>query len=197
MAQLSVMKLDRRTLSLLATTVTVAAVGLQQVRAHATVEAHYGSALAAFGDVCVQSVSHGDMLRKVRIKGWEPLRGDQIPALVQENGAIQLSEVRRGRIAGQPVILSVGELGGTSFCRVYFRAVDTTSMRTQLAGLQVLGSPLSRPDFDGPLNVPKGWRAVGWHRSVGDQWRAVHYGFDPDGQGPDASWQDIEITRPA
>ena len=189
------MKTDRRTLSLLGAAAALAAVGLQQVRAAATVEAHYGGALGAFSDVCVQSASHGEMLRKVRIKGWETLRDDAIPAMVQGNGAVHLAEVRRGQIAGQPVILAVGELSGTSFCHVYFHSTDTTAMQKQLQGLQVLGSPLNASDFKGPLNSPEGWSAVGWHRSVGQDWRAVHYSFDPDGQGPNAAWQAIEITR--
>jgi hypothetical protein len=189
------MKNPRRTLSLLAAAAAVAFVGIQQVRAHATVEADYHSALQAFGDVCIQAADHGEMLRKVRIKGWETLEGDQIPAMVQGNGAVRLAEVRRGQVGGQPVILSVGDLGGTSFCHVYFHAVDTAGLQTQLRAVTVLGAPLSQPDFKGPLTFPEGWSAVGWHRSVGDQWRAVHYSFDPDGQGPNAAWQSIEITR--
>ncbi|WP_454718061.1 hypothetical protein [Caulobacter segnis] len=189
------MKPSRRTLSLLAAAVAVAAVGIQQVRAAATVEAHYGSALGAFSDVCVQSANHGEMLRKVRIKGWEVLRDDAIPAMVQGNGMVSLAEVRRGQIAGQPVILAVGELSGTSFCHVYFHSTDTAAMQKRLQGLQVLGSPLNASDFKGPLNFPEGWSAVGWHRTVGQDWRAVHYSFDPDGRGPNAAWQAIEITR--
>lgn len=189
------MKPSRRTLSLAAAAIALAAIGIQQVRASATVEAHYGSALGAFSDVCVQSASHGEMMRKVRIKGWETLQDDAIPAMVQGNGAVHLAQVRRGQVAGQPVILTVGELSGTSFCHVYFHSTDAAAMQKQLQGLQVLGSPLSQPDFKGQMNFPEGWSAVGWHRSVGQDWRAVHYSFDPDGHGPNAAWQSIEITR--
>lgn len=191
------MKSSRRTLSLVAAAVTVAVVGIQHVRAAATVEAGYHSPLEAFGDVCIQSADHGEILRKVRIKGWEVLRDDQVPAMVRGNGMVRFAEVRRGQIAGQPVVLAVGELSGTSFCRVYFHATDTAAMQKQLRSVKVLGSPLSLPDFNGPMNFPEGWSAVGWHRSIGDQWRAVHYSFDPDGQGPNAAWQAIEITRKA
>lgn len=190
------MKADRRTLSLLAAAIAVAAVGLQQVRAHTTVEADYYSPLEAFGDVCIKSADHGEMLRKVRIKGWEALAGDQVPAMVRID-PVPFAEIRRGQIEGQPVILAVGEYTGTSFCRVYFQSVDQAAMEKRLRYVKVLGSPLSLPDFRGPLNFPEGWSAVGWHRVVGQDWRALHYSFDPDGQGPNAAWQAIEITRKA
>ncbi len=155
----------------------------------------YYSPLEAFGDVCIKSADHGEMLRKVRATGWEALQGAAVPALVQGNGMVQFAEVRRGEIAGQPVMLAVGDLSGTSFCRVYFHAVEPAAMQKQLRYVKVLGSPLRLPDFTGKMNFPEGWSAVGWHRSVGDQWRAVHYEFDADGQGPNAAWQGIEITR--
>jgi hypothetical protein len=189
------MKNARRTLSLVAAAVTVAAVGIQQVRAAATVEADYYSPLEAFGDVCIKSADHGEMLRKIRIKGWESLSGDAVPAMVRGNDVVRLAEVRRGQIAGQSVILTVGEYTGTSYCEVYFPSTDTAAMQKQLRYVKVLGSPLSLPDFKGPLNFPEGWSAVGWHRVVGQDWRALHYSFDPDGQGPNAAWQSIEITR--
>jgi hypothetical protein len=194
-AQLLVMKSPRRTLSLLAAAAVVATVGIQHVRAAATVDADYYSALEAFGDVCIKPADHGEILRKVRINGWEKLEGDQIPAVVQGKGAVRWAEVRRGQIAGQPVMLAVSDFSGTSFCRVYFHPVEPAAMQKQLRYVKVLGSPLSLPDFNGPLNYPEGWTAIGWHRSVGDQWRALHYSFDPDGQGPNAAWQAIEITR--
>ncbi|USQ95534.1 hypothetical protein [Caulobacter sp. RL271] len=194
------MKDPRRTLPLLGAAIAVATVSLLQmnhVRAAATVDADYYSALEAFGDVCIKSADPGEMLRKVRIKGWETLEDDTVPAVVRGNGAVRFAEVRRGQIEGRPVILAVGGSSGTSFCRVYFHAIDQAAMETRLRYVKVLGSPLSAPDFRGPLNFPEGWSAVGWHRSVGDQWRALHYSFDPDGQGPNAAWQSIEITRKA
>ena len=42
-----------------------------------------------------------------------------------------------------------------------------------LRGEVVLGSPLGPPDFDDRLNYPEGWKAIGWHRSVADDWRAA------------------------
>lgn len=164
-------------------------------RAAAPATPDYYSPLEAFGDVCTKSADHGEMLRKVRATGWETLKGGAVPALVRGNDMVQFAEVRRGQIAGQSVMLTVGDLGGTSFCRVYFPAADTAAMQKQLRYVKVLGAPLSLPDFNGPMNFPEGWSAVGWHRSVGDQWRAVHYSFDPDGHGPNAAWQSIEITR--
>lgn len=193
------MKTDRRTLSLLGAAIAVAALGalqLNHVRAAATtVEADYYSPLEAFGDVCIKSADHGEMLRKVRIEGWERLQGDAIPTLLRGKELIQYAEVRRGQIEGQPVILAVGDYTGTSYCRVYFQSVDQAAMEKQLRYVKVLGSPLSLPDFRGPLNFPEGWSAVGWHRVVGQDWRALHYSFDPDGHGPNAAWQAIEITR--
>lgn len=166
-----------------------------RVQAANTVDAEYYSALEAFGDVCVKPQSHAEILRKVRIKDWTPLEGDAVPAVVRGNGAVQHLEVRRGQIAGEPTILTVGEFSGTSYCRVYFPSVDEHAMEKRLRYVRVLGAPLSLPDFRGPLNFPEGWSAVGWHRSVGEQWRALHYSFDPDGKGPNAAWQSIEITR--
>lgn len=155
----------------------------------------YYGALEAFGDVCVKSASHAEMLRKVQATGWRALNGEDVTAMVRGNGMVSLEEVRQGEIAAEPVLLAVGDLGGTSYCRVYFHSVDSAAMQKRLRTLKVLGSTLGFPDFDGKLNFPEGWSAVGWHRTVQDQWRALHYSFDADGQGPNAAWQAIEITR--
>jgi hypothetical protein len=153
------------------------------------------STLQAFNDVCVAPGSHHDILDKARRLGWRALRGDAVPALLRGNGMVSLQEVRQGEIDGAPVLLSIGELGGTSFCRIYFRPVDTAVLSKRLQAQTVLNAPLGQPDFHGEQTSPEGREAVGWHRSVGAQWRALHYSFDADARGPDAAWQEIEITR--
>ncbi len=153
------------------------------------------SELTAFRDVCIAPASHGEILRKARATGWTALKDDAVPALLLGKGAARLQEVRQGEIAGRPALIYVADLGGTSECRVYFQPADPAATVERLKGEVVLGSPLGAPDFDDTLNYPEGWKAIGWHRSVGDGWRAVHYSFDPDGQGPNAGWQAIEITR--
>lgn len=153
------------------------------------------SELAAFRDVCIAPPSHGAILTKARASGWGVLKGEVVPALLRGNGASRLQEVRQGAIAGRPVLISVADLGGTSECRVYFRTTDPVAMVERLKGEVVLGAPLGAPDFDGELNYPEGWKAIGWHRSVASDWRAVHYSFDSDQKGPNAGWQSIEVTR--
>ncbi|PXA71141.1 hypothetical protein DMC25_26805 [Caulobacter sp. D4A] len=153
------------------------------------------SELATFRDVCIAPASHGDILRKARATGWTALEGQAVPSLLVGNGMVSLQEVREGEIDGRPVLLSVGRLGGGSFCRIYFKPADPAATVARLKAETVLGSPLGAPDFDDKLNYPEGWKAIGWHRSVADDWRALHYSFDPDGQGSNADWQAIEITR--
>lgn len=153
------------------------------------------SELAAFRDVCVAPASHGEILRKARASGWAALEAEAVPALVRGNGAARLLDVRQGEIAGHPALIAIADLGGTSECRVYFQPTDPAAMVARLKGEVVLGSALGAPDFDDKLNFPEGWEAIGWHRSTPDGWRAVHYSFDADGQGPNAGWQSVEITR--
>ena len=153
------------------------------------------SEMVAFHDICIAPGSHGDILRKARASGWMALEGDAVPLLLRGKDASDLQDVRQGEIAGRPVMISVADIGGTSECRVYFKPAKPAVMVERLKGEVVLGAPLGAPDFDGELNYPEGWKAIGWHRSVADSWRAVHYSFDPDGQGPNADWQSIEITR--
>jgi len=155
----------------------------------------YADALKAFQDVCVTPASHADILRAARATGWERLDGDAAPAIVRGNGMVKLTEVRQGEVGGAPVLITVGDLDGTSFCQVYFRPAAPKALIERLNARTVLGAPLGQPDFDGPLNFPAGWTATGWHVSRQSQWRAVHYSYDPDVQGVNAAWQSIEITR--
>jgi len=155
----------------------------------------YPNALAAFREVCVAPGSHAEILRLVRASRWDRLKDDQTPRMVRGNGMVQLKEVRRGRIAGAPVLIAVGELGGASFCRIYFHPVAPAAMTGLLEKETVLGAPLGQPDFNGPMTFPEGWTAVGWHAGSQASWRSVHYSYDADGQGSNAGWQGIEITR--
>lgn len=175
----------------------VLAAALVQAREKPQPQPVYGGALQAFEDACVRPTGHSQIITKMRGTRWERLEGDAVPALVSGNGAVRYAEVRRGEVAGAPVILAVGEFSGTSFCRVYFRAVDTADMQRRLQALNVLGAPLGQPDFEDKITSPQNWKAIGWHKSAQDQWRALHYSFDATGQGPDADWQSIEITRKA
>jgi hypothetical protein len=153
------------------------------------------SELAAFRDVCVSPASHGEIRRKARATGWEAMAPNDAPPLLAGIGASDIQEIRLGEIAGRPAMLMVSDLAGTSECRIYFQPADPAATIAQLKAEPVLGAPLGEPDFDDMMNYPKGWKAIGWHRSAAKDWRAVHYSFDPDGQGPNAGWQAIEITR--
>jgi hypothetical protein len=155
----------------------------------------YTDGLKAFQDVCIAPATHAEILRAARATGWRRLEGDAAPALVRGNGMVDLQDLRQGEVGGSPVLIAVGDLGGASFCRIYFRPVAPAAMIQRLSAGSVLGAPLGQSDFDGPLNDPAGWKATGWHVSRQSQWRAVHYSYDPDGQGPNAAWQSIEITR--
>jgi len=155
----------------------------------------YDDAMAAFREVCIEAPSHQAILTRMRDTHWRSLSDATIPALLQGNGMVNLRDVREGQIAGQPVLLSVGELSGGSFCRIYFKPVAPDTMVRRLTGEPVLGSPLGAPDFKGKLNFPAGWTAIGWHRSAEPEWRALHYSYDAIGLGPNAGWQAIEVTR--
>jgi len=154
----------------------------------------YADGLKDFQDVCVTPASHAEILRAARATGWEKLADHAVPAVVRAEGA-DLTEVRQGWIGDAPVLIAISGMSGTSFCRIYFRPVAPAAMIQRLGAASVLGAPLGSSDFDGPLNYPSGWKATGWHVSRQSQWRAVHYSYDPDGQGPNAAWQSIEITR--
>jgi hypothetical protein len=155
----------------------------------------YADSLKVFQDVCVTPASHAEILRAARATGWDRLADEAVPAVVRGDGMVSLQDVRQGQVGGTPVLVAVGDLGGTSFCRIYFHPVAPAAMMQRLGAESVLGAPLGPSDFDGPMNFPVGWKATGWHVSRQSQWRAVHYSYDPDGQGPNAAWQSIEITR--
>lgn len=156
----------------------------------------YADNLQAFRDVCIAPDSHGAIVRAAQASGWKPVKGDAIPAMLVGNGMVDLAEVRQGEIGGQPVLISVGDLSGTSFCRIYFHPAAPQAVVERLKAVAVLGAPLGQPDDAVTMNFPEGWVATGWHLSRQSQWRSVYYGYDPDGQGPNAAWQSIEITRP-
>lgn len=153
------------------------------------------SELAAFRDVCVAPASHLEIRRKARATGWTAMDPKAAPPLLAGIGASDIQEIRTGTIAGRPAMLMVSNLGGTSECRLYLQPADPTATVARLKAEPVLGSPLGEPDFEDMMNYPAGWKAIGWHRSNAGGWRTVHYSFDPDGQGPNAGWQAIEITR--
>ncbi|PVM93283.1 hypothetical protein [Caulobacter endophyticus] len=153
------------------------------------------SEMAAFRDICITPASHGEIRRKARATGWTVLGRDALPAQLAEDGVLRLQEARQGTIAGRPVLLTVGNLSGTSECKLYIQPADTALTVARLKAEPVLGQPLGAPDFDAALTRPDGWKAIGWHRSTKAGWRAVHYSFDIDGQGPGSDWQSIEITR--
>ena len=153
------------------------------------------SELAAFRDVCVTPASHLEIRRKARATGWAAMDPKSAPPLLTGIGASDIQEIRTGAIAGRPAMLMVSDLGGTSQCRLYLQPADPTATVARLKAEPVLGEPLGEPDFDDVMRYPQGWKAIGWHRSNAGGWRAVHYSFDPDGPGPNASWQAIEITR--
>jgi len=184
--------LSKRLVQVLASTAVLAA-GCAPA-SHAS-PALYPNALAAFREVCVAPGSHAEILRLVRASRWDRLKPDAAPQMVRGNGMVELKEVRQGQIAGAPVLIAVGELSGTSFCRIYFKPVAPAAMTRLLEEETVLGAPLGQPDFSGPMAFPEGWTAVGWHARSHSTWRAVHYSYDPDGQGSNAGWQGMEITR--
>jgi hypothetical protein len=148
------------------------------------------SAIAIVRDVCFAPASHRAILREALRSTGETLRGDAVPALVRGNGAIDWQVVRRVDLDGRPAFISVGDLSGTSMCRVYFQQDDAQAMARALPGQIVLGAPLGRPDDAGVLNQPAGWPFVGWHLDRNGGWSAVAYAQDPR-----SAWRQVEVTR--
>lgn len=147
------------------------------------------SAVAAVRDVCFAPASPRAILREARRSAGETVRGDAVPALVRGNG-IDWRVVRRVDLGGRPAFIAVGDLSGTSMCRVYFQQDDAQAMARALPGQTVLGGPLGRPDDQGTLTEPAGWPFVGWHVSRKDGWSAVAYAHDPR-----SAWRTVEVTR--
>lgn len=148
------------------------------------------SAVATVRDVCFAPASHRAILREARRSEGETLAGDAIPPMVRENGATDWRVVKQLSLDGQSAFLAVGDLSGTSMCRVYFQQDDVQAMAVALPGQIVLGAPLGRPDDQGTLTQPAGWPFVGWHVSRKDGWSAVAYAHDPR-----SAWRQVEVTR--
>lgn len=151
--------------------------------------------VTAFRDVCIEPASHAAMLEGATARGWVTIQPDDVPDLAEWNRNVSVEGVRQRGVMGQTAIMVLSRVGDTSFCRVYFRPARTDLMIETLRSEIVLGSPLGQPDFSGRLNFPENTQAIGWHRSVGEDWRAVHYSFAAVST-PDGAWQQIEITRP-
>jgi len=149
------------------------------------------SAVATVRDVCFAPASHRAILREARRSEGEALAGDAIPPMVRENGATDWQVVKQVSLDGQPAFLAVGDLSGTSMCRIYFQQDDAQAMVRALPAQTVLGAPLGRPDDQGTLIRPAGWSFVGWHLDRQGSWRAVHYAHDPR-----SAWRQVEVTRP-
>jgi hypothetical protein len=151
--------------------------------------------VAAFRQVCIEPLSHAVMLDHATARGWVTLQPDDARDLAEWNRNVSIEGVRQRGVMGQTAIMVLSRAGDTSFCRVYFRPAEPSLIVEALQSEIVLGSPLGRSDFAGRLTFPENTQAIGWHRSVGEDWRAVHYSFaaDPTLAG---AWQQIEITRP-
>jgi hypothetical protein len=148
------------------------------------------SAVAAVRDVCFAPGSHRAILREARRSDGQSVGDDAVPTLVRGNGAIDWQVVKRVSLDGRPAFIAVGELGGTSMCRVYFQQDDAQAMARALPGQTVLGAPLGRPDDQGTLTQPAGWPFVGWHLDRNGGWSAVAYAHDPR-----SAWRQVEVTR--
>jgi hypothetical protein len=148
------------------------------------------NAVAAVRDVCFAPASPRAILREARRSAGETVRGDAAPALVRGNGAVDWKVVKRVDLDGRPGFIAVGELSGTSMCRVYFQQDDVRAMARALPGQTVLGGPLGRSDDGGVLTEPAGWPFVGWHVSRKDRWSAVAYAHDPG-----SAWRSVEVSR--
>lgn len=150
---------------------------------------------AAFREVCIEPSSHAVMLDDATARGWVTLQPADLPDLAEWNRNTSIEGVRQRGVMGQTAIMVLARAGDTSFCRVYFRPAEPSVMIDALRSAIVLGSPLGQSDWAGRLNFPDNTQAIGWHRSVGKDWRAVHYSFAAV-PGVEGRWQQIEITRP-
>lgn len=148
------------------------------------------SAVTTVRDVCFAPASHRAILREARRSAGETLRGDAIPSVVSGNGATDWQVVKQVKLGGRQAFIAVGDLSGTSMCRVYFQQDDAQATARALPGQIVLGAPLGRPDDQGTMFRPAGWPFVGWHVSRNGGWSAVHYAHDPR-----AAWRSVEVTR--
>ena len=141
--------------------------------------------------VCARPSSHQNIAKAAHELNWRLLDGGEIPGQVVGNGMVRWSQVVAS--PQQDMLIAVGEMNGTSFCRVYIRQAASESLRQELEQAHVLGEALGSPDF---RRSAADGNVVGWHRTQGPQWRAVHLTVDQArSPGSDRMPVVLEMTR--
>lgn len=160
--------------------------------------AHQGNIPAAIAtggkaleQVCARPSSHQNIVKAAHDLNWRSLDRGEIPDQVVGNGMVRWSQVVAS--PQQDMLIAVGTLNGTSFCRVYIRQAASEPLRQELGQAHVLGAALGSPDF---RHSAADENVVGWHRSQGPQWRAVHLTVDQGlSPGSDRMHVVLEMTR--
>ena len=146
--------------------------------------AYFAGPRDAFLDVCRDPSSPLGIGEAVRSLQWPSLRGSDVPRWLIGNGAVRWTSVVESPDAA--LLIAVGRLNETSFCRVYGRESGGEIHREK-----PLGPPnLSQIESDG--------RTVSWLKSKGRDWRAIHWVQKPVMAPEPTSFSiSLEMTRPA
>ena len=152
--------------------------------------AAFQSAWGVAEQVCAQPTSHSQIASAVHSLDWTLLKPEELPPQVVGNGMVTWSEAATSQ--KRDMTVAVGRLGTTSFCRVYVESGAAGPVQSAMEDASILGGPLGTPDFHQRLD---GADVKGWHRSAGDDWRAVHLSVQHPGGLVDKAPLMIEVTR--
>ncbi len=151
--------------------------------------ASFAGPKAAFFHVCGDPATSVGIDQAVHDLRWNALSGSEVPRWLIGNGAVRWSHVVTS--PDGDLLIAVGRLHRTSFCRVYGR---NYSLEAEMAAADLFERPL------GPANLrqslPEG-RSVSWLKSEGDDWRAVRLSGPQDAAAePGEPFITLEMTRP-
>jgi hypothetical protein len=153
----------------------------------------FQTAVSAFEEVCARPSTPQGVARAMQNLGWSHLADSDVPDPIVGNGTTHWSKVVAS--PDGDLVVAVGELSGTSFCRVYAARGSWSAAREGLERHRAWGEALGQPDF---ARRTAEHVTVGWHRMSGGEWRAVHLtGQDQSkGSGTDTALL-LEMTRAA
>ena len=160
--------------------------------------AHFQNGVSAFAQICSIPASHPAVVKAAEKLQWRRLTARELPPEIAGNGTVDWSQAWASPETSPAMIVAVGTLGSTSFCRVYFRAGANDGLQQAVAKLGVLGSALGQPDFERSASGPAGPEdVVGWHRTAKSDWRAVHLTIfeKASASAPGIAPRVLEMTR--
>ena len=154
--------------------------------------ANFAGPKDGFQDVCRDPRSPLGVGEAVRSLQWPFLRGSDVPRWLIGNGAVRWTSVVES--PDDALLIAVGRLNETSFCRVYGRA-SGDRLEPEMETMVILEKPLGPPNV---RQLESDGHKVSWLKSDGRDWRAIHLvQQQPEAQDPTFYSIRLEMTRPA